>query len=50
MLSINTKMKATPAIKEHLKFLKYIQVFILSMARFRKVPVTMTPCNIPYLL
>lgn len=50
MLSINTKMKATPAIKEYLKILKYIQAFILSIARFRKVPVKMTSCNIPYLL
>lgn len=50
MLSINTKMKATPAIKEHLTILKYTQVFILSIARFRKVPVKMTSCNIAYLL
>lgn len=43
-------MKATPAIKKHLKILKYTQIFILSIARFRKILVKMTSCNIPYLL
>lgn len=37
MLSIKTKMKTTPVIKEHLKILKCTPVFILSIAEFRKM-------------